>query len=78
MGTKLSGCIEIDEELCKGCLLCAEVCPKAIVVQSSRINTKGYKVAEVTEMTTCTGCASCAKMCPDYAITVYRESKEDA
>ncbi|WP_428561824.1 MAG: indolepyruvate ferredoxin oxidoreductase subunit alpha [Solidesulfovibrio sp. DCME] len=72
--------IAIDEERCKGCLLCAQVCPKAIIAVSSRFNTKGYKVAEVTESgkDTCTGCAACAQMCPDVAIKVWRSVKSTA
>ncbi len=72
--------IVIDEQRCKGCLLCVEACPKTIIVPSSRFNAKGYKVAEVPEadMEKCTGCASCAKMCPDVAIRVWRTVKENA
>ena len=72
--------IAIDEERCKGCLLCVEVCPKSIIAASSRFNTKGYPVAEVPEaaMDTCTGCASCAQMCPDVAIKVWRTAKSKA
>ena len=64
-------------ERCKGCLLCSTVCPKGIIVPSSRINAQGYKVAEVlaTDMDKCTGCASCALMCPDVAIRVFRPAK---
>ena len=36
--------IEIREERCKGCLLCTQVCPQTILVQSSRFNAQGYKV----------------------------------
>ncbi len=69
--------IAIDEQRCKGCFLCVEACPKAIIVAASRFNAKGYKVAEVPEadMGKCTGCASCARMCPDVAITVWRTVK---
>ncbi len=63
------------EERCKGCMLCAELCPKKIIIQSTRINRQGYKVAEVSEMDTCTGCASCALICPDCAIRVFRSQK---
>lgn len=72
--------IAIDEERCKGCLLCVQVCPKTIIAASSRFNAKGYKVAEVPEasMAECTGCASCAKMCPDVAIKVWRTVKSKA
>jgi 2-oxoglutarate ferredoxin oxidoreductase subunit delta len=69
--------IAIDEERCKGCLLCAAVCPKAILAQSGRINTQGYKVMEVIaeKAAECTGCASCGLVCPDVAITVWRSRK---
>ena len=69
--------IEVNEERCKGCLLCTTVCPKGIISQADRFNTKGYKVAEVVaeKMDECTGCASCALICPDYAIKVYKTPK---
>lgn len=67
--------IVINEERCKGCLLCTTVCPVDILVQSDRFNKSGYKVAEVTEAEKCTGCTSCAQICPDVAITVYRTPK---
>lgn len=63
------------EERCKGCLLCTEVCPKGIILQSSRINQQGYKVVEILNMDECTGCASCALICPDQAIRVFRTKK---
>ena len=70
--------IAIQEERCKGCLLCTAVCPVGIIVQSDRFNTGGYKVAEVDPdaQEKCTGCAGCALICPDLAITVYRTPKE--
>ncbi|BFR50286.1 4Fe-4S dicluster domain-containing protein [Nitratidesulfovibrio sp. HK-II] len=65
------------DERCKGCLLCTTVCPKGIIVQSSRFNRQGYKVAEVPAdaMKDCTGCASCALICPDVAIRVIKSRK---
>ena len=62
---------------CKGCLLCATVCPKEIIRQSPVLNRQGYKIAEVSDMDKCTGCASCATICPDLAIRVFtsREKK---
>lgn len=70
--------IIVLEDRCKGCLLCATVCPKEIIVQSDRFNQQGYKVAEVPgeDMDKCTGCASCAKICPDVAIKVYKTPKK--
>ena len=72
--------VSIDEKHCKGCLLCASVCPGALIRQSSRINDQGYKVAEVPEesMGACLGCASCAIVCPDVAIRVWKSAKSAA
>jgi 2-oxoglutarate ferredoxin oxidoreductase subunit delta len=80
MGEKrLKGKIQIDRELCKGCLRCVEVCPKKVIEISSKLNTKGYYPAcyieeDVTpEGRKCTACTLCAITCPDVAIEVYRD-----
>ncbi|THB66657.1 MAG: 4Fe-4S dicluster domain-containing protein [Desulfovibrio sp.] len=72
--------VEFIEERCKGCLLCATVCPVEIIEQSDRFNSKGYKVAEVSaeKMEQCTGCRSCALICPDFAVRVYKPAKAEA
>ncbi len=72
--------IVIQEERCKGCLLCTQACPTGIIAQSDRFNQKGYKVANVPEdkMNLCKGCAFCAEICPDYAITVFRGKASSA
>ena len=68
--------IAFIEERCKGCLLCAGVCPKNIIRQSARMNRQGYRVAETGENAeACTGCAACAMMCPDVAIRVFKTKK---
>jgi 2-oxoglutarate ferredoxin oxidoreductase subunit delta len=69
--------IVVNEERCKGCLLCTEACPVQIIVQSARFNAHGYKVVEVRpeDKAKCTGCTSCALVCPDLAITVYKTRK---
>ena len=64
--------IEVDPERCKGCLLCAEFCPKKIIKASDTLNSKGYYPAMQSEPEKCTGCAICAKMCPDVAISVFK------
>lgn len=72
--------IVIDEERCKGCLLCTTVCPKGLIRQSSHINRQGYKAAEVPaeRMESCIGCASCALVCPDVAIRVWKGRAHNA
>ena len=54
----------IREDICKGCGLCIEVCPKK--------NAKGYHPITVTDESACIGCASCARMCPDCVFTVEK------
>ena len=68
--------IAFIEERCKGCQLCANVCPKNIVRLSARFNRQGYRVAEPGENAEeCIGCASCAIICPDVAIRVFKTKK---
>ena len=69
----MKGSITINQELCKGCLLCASFCPRKSLSQSRKLNVKGYLVAEFDEGNGCTGCATCALVCPEIAIEVYRE-----
>ncbi|NMB69563.1 MAG: 4Fe-4S dicluster domain-containing protein [Chloroflexi bacterium] len=70
----VKGRIVVDDVFCKGCELCASVCPqKVIQMAPERITAKGYHPAELFK-DGCTGCAVCAVICPEAAITVYREA----
>lgn len=63
--------IIVNENLCKGCEMCVNACPKHIIaLDKGKINPKGYHPAKLMEPDKCTGCKSCATMCPDVAITV--------
>ncbi len=65
--------VTFNEDLCKGCKLCIDVCPKKIVIiKDDILNKKGYHPAGVIEMDKCIGCAFCAMMCPDCVITVEK------
>ena len=65
--------VTFNENLCKGCSLCVNACPKGILALSAtKLNIKGHHPAEITDPEKCIGCASCAKMCPDCVITVER------
>lgn len=68
------GRIVIDKDVCKGCYLCANACPKNLLTKSQEPNSHGdYPVEFNDSKNECIGCAMCAINCPDVAITeVYR------
>jgi 2-oxoglutarate ferredoxin oxidoreductase subunit delta len=71
------GKILINEELCKGCKLCADACPLRLIRIANHINSKGYHPAEfVDPKGMCTGCTLCALTCPEVAIEAYREERK--
>ncbi len=65
--------ITIDSNLCKGCGLCIDACPKEIIVIGDSSNDQGYFTAvNSNNPDKCTGCALCAEICPDIAIKVFK------
>lgn len=66
--------VTFREDLCKGCELCVDACPKKIIaIAQDRLNAKGFRPAEITDRSKCIGCAFCAIRCPDAVITVEKE-----
>jgi ferredoxin len=58
---------KVDQDLCKGCGLCAERCPfKAITVENKKA---------VVDPNRCYGCGACAVTCPTGAIKLHREER---
>ncbi len=64
--------IEVSDDLCKGCGLCVDYCPRQLIELSERISLRGYHPAHLKDAGRCTGCAVCGQVCPDLAIEVYR------
>ena len=70
----MSGKVTILENICKGCSLCASVCPKKIMAPDmEKLNGNGYHPAAVRDPEKCIACGMCAMICPDSAIKVERE-----
>jgi len=65
--------VTIDNERCKGCSLCVDVCPKKIfTLKRDELNSKGFHPAGITDMEKCNACGFCAVMCPDIAIKIEK------
>ena len=68
--------IKIDQNLCKGCGYCIEVCPKQIFKDSVNLNKKGYKQPEIQTPNECINCKKCELICPEMAITLIKEEEK--
>ena len=69
----VKGWIEVDELYCKGCDMCVDACPKDVIgLDLDRLTSKGYHPAYLIAEG-CTGCAICAIVCPEAALTIFRE-----
>jgi len=65
--------LTFNSDLCKGCGLCVEACPKGLLfLDRSMLNAKGYNPAAISDLEACIACAICARMCPDCIIKVEK------
>ncbi len=65
--------IVIDEDICKGCGLCVDACPREILkIDEEKRNAGGYHPVTITLQDECISCALCAEICPDVVIEVYK------
>lgn len=65
--------VSFKTDICKGCGLCVDACPKQILaIATDKINKKGHSPVECVKPEDCIGCAFCATMCPDCVITVEK------
>ena len=56
--------MEVDAELCKGCLMCIGVCPKKVIEQSKKLNSASYHPVYYVGQG-CLGCGMCFYACPE-------------
>ena len=64
--------VRIEFERCKECEYCIKFCPKHILSKGTKVNKHGYYPPVITE-DSCIACGTCAVMCPDMAISVYKD-----
>lgn len=62
---------EIDLNLCKGCGICIEICPKQVYDS----NTLGKPV--IVRDGNCIYCKQCMLHCPDFAIEFIPRNEEE-
>ncbi len=68
--------IIIDEEECKSCRFCVDVCPPDVLKISEKLNTLGYHPAYYVGEG-CTGCGVCFYACPEPgAIRVFKKGAQ--
>jgi 2-oxoglutarate ferredoxin oxidoreductase subunit delta len=70
---KTVAAIIIDNQFCKGCNLCLQVCPKKLFAQGEKRSRLGYRMPEVKGVEECSACLLCEMTCPDFALTVVWE-----
>ncbi len=65
--------IEINQNWCKRCYICVDLCPKQVFAKGTKVSPKGGLLVEVRNIDDCSGCGQCELLCPDLAITVEQE-----
>jgi 2-oxoglutarate ferredoxin oxidoreductase subunit delta len=64
--------ITINQDKCKGCLLCISFCPKGLIAADKKLNRQGVRPVKFKDEGACIGCALCALICPDCCIEVFK------
>lgn len=68
--------ITILRHFCKGCEICAEVCPKDVLQMAIALDRWEGSIVEVVNIEACNACMLCEYQCPDFAIEVHNVKKE--
>lgn len=64
------GQVYLIPDRCKGCELCVQFCPQAVLQTSTQMNTKGYHYPAIVpgKESACVHCEFCTLICPEFAI----------
>ncbi|MCL2115922.1 MAG: ferredoxin family protein [Methanobrevibacter sp.] len=65
--------IIVNPDLCKGCDICIESCPRQVYAKSEELNKKGVCLPYLDNEEKCRKCHLCELLCPDQAIIVEEE-----
>jgi 2-oxoglutarate ferredoxin oxidoreductase subunit delta len=66
--------IIIDDQFCKGCNLCIEICPRKVFSGGNKRSRAGYSMPQAADPGKCSVCFLCEMICPDLAVTVIEEN----
>jgi 2-oxoglutarate ferredoxin oxidoreductase subunit delta len=66
----------INETWCKGCRICAVLCPTQVLEMVDAPDRWEGAIVRVANMDACTGCGICEVECPDFAISVTAPEKK--
>jgi 2-oxoglutarate ferredoxin oxidoreductase subunit delta len=71
------GKVCIIDERCKGCGFCEEFCPRKVLEESEKYNSRGYHPPIVVNPDDCVDCELCELICPEFAIFVLDAKEEE-
>ena len=69
--------ILIDQDLCKGCDICVQVCKPGELKLVDVADKWEGAVVKMNDPDNCTFCRLCEMQCPDFAIRVLRKDEEE-
>ncbi len=65
--------VVINEDECKGCGLCIDICPKSVLFEQPHLNRMGFHPSGYRGEG-CIGCGHCFYACPEPgAISIYKK-----
>ena len=67
------GAFHLFTNLCKGCGLCKEKCPKQCMIWSEELGSYGTPAVILDDPQNCIACGICQQVCPDCAILIQKK-----